>query len=156
MIGTLKSIAYKPKDAPQIERGYQRLALPEARLVADYGIENDRKGGHPKRHLNVMDQITLTELAAEGYPMGVGVLGENLILSGVDLRRLPQGAHLQIGDEAVIALLALREPCEQLTKLDSRMPQAVEGRVGFMCRVVRGGLIRVGDAVTLVPQPESA
>ncbi len=155
MIGTLKSIAYKPKDAPTVARGYQRLLLDEARLVEGYGIEGDRKGGHPRRNLNVMDEATLAELAAEGYPIGAGVLGENLILSGVDLRRLPQGAHLQIGGEAVIALLALREPCEQLTELDSRMPHSVEGRVGFMCRVVRGGLIRVGDAVVLVPQTES-
>lgn len=152
--GTLKSIAYKPKDAPHAPRGYQRVALQEARLIEGYGIEGDRKGGNPKRNLNVMDDITLAELAAEGYPTGVGVLGENLVISGIDLRTLPEGAHLQIGAEAVIALRALREPCEQLTELDSRMPNSVVGRVGFMCRVVKGGLIRIGDPVVVILQPE--
>jgi len=154
--GTLKSIVYKPKDAPHAPRGYQRVALQEAHLIADYGIEGDRKGGNPKRNLNVMDDITLAELAAEGYPTGVGVLGENLIISGIDLRKLPAGTHLQIGDEAVILLRALREPCEQLTELDSRLPSAAIGRVGFMCRVVKGGLIRVGDPVIVISQPEPA
>lgn len=153
--GTLKSIVYKPKNAPQVARGYQRVALREARLIADYGIEGDRKGGNPKRNLNVMDDITLAELAAEGYPTGAGVLGENLIISGIDLRTLPAGAYLRIGAEAIIQLRALREPCEQLTELDSRMPESVVGRVGYMCRVVRGGLIHVGDPVTLVQQPEA-
>lgn len=155
-IATLKSIVYKPKDAPHLPRGYQRVAVQAARLIADYGIEGDRKGGHPKRNLNVMDDLTLAELAAEGYPTGAGVLGENLILSGIDLRALPQGTHLQIGAEAIIRLLALRQPCEQLAELDSRMPDSVVGRVGYMCRVVRGGLIRVGDPVTLAPHVETA
>jgi MOSC domain-containing protein YiiM len=154
--GTLKSIVYKPKDAPHTPHGYQRVALQAARLIADYGIEGDRKGGNPKRNLNVMDDITLAELAAEGYPTGIGVLGENLIISGIDLRTLPAGTHLQIGDEAVILLRALREPCEQLTELDSRLPSAAVGRVGFMCRVVKGGLIRVGDPVIVISQPETA
>jgi MOSC domain-containing protein YiiM len=154
-IGTLESITYKPKQAPPVPRGYQRVAAQEARLIADYGIEGDRKGGHPKRNLNVMDTITLAELAAEGYPTGAGVLGENLVISGIDLRRLPAGAHLQIGAEAIVQLGKLREPCEQLTELDSRMPDSVVGRVGFMCRVVRGGLIRVGDPVAVVLPPET-
>lgn len=154
IVGTLKSIVYKPKDAPHTPSGFQRVSLQEARLIADYGIEGDRKGGNPKRNLNVMDDITLAELAAEGYPTEAGVLGENLIISGIDLRTLPQGTHLQIGTEAIILLRALREPCEQLSEIDSRMPQSVIGRVGYMCRVVRGGLIRVDDPVTLVLYPE--
>ncbi|MFQ3535004.1 MAG: MOSC domain-containing protein [Aggregatilineales bacterium] len=154
--GTLRSIVYKPKDAPHALRGYQRVALQEARLIADYGIQGDRKGGNPKRNLNVMDDITLAELAAEGYPTSPGVLGENLIISGIDLRTLLQGTCLQIGAEAIILLRALREPCQQLAELDARMPDSVVGRVGYMCRVVRGGLIRVGDPVTLVTQLETA
>lgn len=147
---TVKSIVYKPQGESAPEIGYLRRPITEAMLIEGYGIERDRKGGNPKRNLNVMDERTQAELAAEGYPTGAGTLGENIILSGIDLRTLPEGTPLQIGDEAVIALGKLREPCEQLTPLDERMPEGVVGRVGAMCRVVRSGRIRVGDPVTVL------
>jgi MOSC domain-containing protein YiiM len=144
----VKSIVYKPKsESGGHNVGYLRRPLQEANLVESYGIEGDRKGGNPNRNLNVMDAITIEELAAQGYPTGPGVLGENIILSGVDLRALPEGTQLRLGDEAVIALGKPRIPCEQLTPLDARMPENVAGRVGVMCRVVKSGRVRVDDAV---------
>ncbi len=143
--GNLVSIVYSPQPG-----SYNRKALAEAILVAGYGIEGDRKGGHPNRNLNMMDQEMLRMLAAEGYPTGPGVLGENLIVSGVNLTALPAGTRLRIGLEAEVEVVRLREPCYKLTALDPRMPDAVIGRVGVMARVVESGVIRVGDAVATI------
>ncbi len=145
MSGHLASIVYSPDPG-----SYNRHPLSEAMLRAGYGIEGDRKGGNPRRNLNIMDQEMANALAVEGYPGGAGVLGENLILAGVDLSGQPEGARLRIGAEAVIEVVSLRKPCYKLTALDARMPAAAVGRVGVMARVVEGGLIRVGDAVTAI------
>ncbi len=143
MSGHLASIVYSPDPG-----SYNRHPLSEAMLLTGYGIEGDRKGGNPRRNLNIIDQEMANALAAEGYPSGAGVLGENLILTGVDLGAQPEGARLRIGPEAVIEVVSLRKPCYKLTALDARMPDSVIGRVGVMARVVESGLIRVGDAVT--------
>jgi MOSC domain-containing protein YiiM len=142
MSGNLVSIVYSP-----LAGSYNRKALSQAFLVADYGIEHDRKGGHPRRNLNIMDQEVLDQLAGEGYPAAPGVLGENLIVEGIHLTGQPSGTLVRIGLDAVIELVKLREPCYKLTALDPRMPAAVAGRVGFMARVVESGVVRVGDAV---------
>ena len=145
MTGKLISIVYSP-----LAGSFNRKALPQAVLVAGYGIERDRKGGHPRRNLNVMDQEVLGRLAGEGYPADPGVLGENLIVQGVQLTEQPSGTLVRIGLDAVIELVALREPCYKLTPLDPRMPDSVIGRVGMMARVVEGGVVRVGDSVAVV------
>lgn len=145
MSGHLASIVYSPDPG-----SYNRHPLHEAMLLAGYGIEGDRKGGNPRRNLNIMDQEMVATLAAEGFPSGAGVLGENLIIAGVDLSAQPEGARLRIGSEAVIEVVSLRKPCYKLTALDARMPDAVVGRVGVMARVVAGGPIRVGDAVAVL------
>ena len=145
MPGHLASIVYSPQPG-----SFNRHPLPEAMLFAGYGIDGDRKGGHPNRNLNIMDQEMLDALAAEGYPTGPGVLGENLILRGVHLAAQPEGARLRIGLEAVIEVVRLREPCYKLTALDPRMPDSVIDRVGVMARVVESGMIRVGDAVAVI------
>lgn len=148
----IKSIVYKPvstKNHPH-QVGYLREPLSEANLVADFGIEGDRKGGHPKRQLNIMDDVTLAELEREGYPTSPGSLGENIILSGIDLRKLKAGMHLQLGGEAIIEIGEARVPCDQLTEIDDRMPDSVAGRVGRICRVLHSGRVRVGDAVSVI------
>ncbi len=76
-------------------------------------------------------------------------MGENLIVEGVHLTDQPSGTLVRIGLDAVIELIALREPCYKLTPLDPRMPDSVIGRVGMMARVVEGGVVRVGDAVAV-------
>jgi MOSC domain-containing protein YiiM len=151
-MASIKSIVYKPQDAKHTpgQVGYTRVPLPEVNLIENYGIEGDRKGGHPRRQLNVMDDATLAELEREGYPTEPGTLGEQIILSGIDLRTLRKGAHLQLGADAVIELGNLREPCEQLTPLDERMPENVINRVGVMCRVITSGRIKVGDPVSVL------
>ena len=145
MAGHLSSIVYSP-----FPGSFNRRALIQATLAAGFGIENDRKGGHPNRNLNVMDQEMVDALADEGYPNGPGVLGENLILQRVGISSLPPGSRLRIGPEAVIEVVRLREPCYKLTALDPRMPDSVIGRVGVMARVVESGVIRVGDAVAVL------
>jgi molybdopterin adenylyltransferase len=154
-MATIKSIVYKPKGAKQAHDslGYLRVPVAEATLLEGHGIEGDRKGGNPRRNLNVMDEITQAELETEGYPVGPGVLGENIILGGIDLRTLEPGTCLRLGSEAIIQLGKPRVPCEQLTPLDERMPESVHERVGTMCRVIKSGRIKVGDPVSVINEP---
>jgi MOSC domain-containing protein YiiM len=156
-MASIKSIVYKPGDEPEDRSvvGFLRRPLDAAMLVEGYGIQGDHKGGHPKRHLNVMDEVTLAELKAEGYPTGAGKLGENIILSGIDLRPLPDGTQLRLGSQAVIVLGKPRVPCERLTPLDARMPASVEERVGRMCRVIKSGSIKVGDAIEVLVEAKA-
>ncbi|MER2600045.1 MAG: MOSC domain-containing protein [Caldilineales bacterium] len=142
MPGVLSNIVFTP-----LPGSFNRKPLVEATLIAGYGITDDRKGGHPKRNLNIMDEEMLAMLASEGYPAQPGVLGENLVVQGINVSALPAGSHLRIGDSALIEVGKLREPCYKLTALDARMPDTVIGRVGVMARVLHGGIIRVGDSV---------
>lgn len=145
MKGSLLSIVYSLQPG-----SFNRKALAEAILLAGFGIEGDRKGGHPNRNLNILDQEMLHTLAAEGYPTDPGVLGENLIVGGINLTTQPEGARLRVGADAIVEVVRLREPCYKLTALDPRMPDSVIGRVGVMARVVEGGAIRVGDQVAMI------
>lgn len=153
-MATLKSIAYKPKDSANRHTSgiYVRHFLTETVLVEDLGIEDDQKSGNQARSLNVTDEITLAELSAEGLPAGPGQLGENLIIGGLNMRQLSAGMCLRIGAEAVIELRKLRTGCNQLHSLDTRMPDHVVGRIGWMCRVVRTGYVTLGDVVEVVTE----
>ncbi|MGD8405384.1 MAG: MOSC domain-containing protein [Anaerolineales bacterium] len=148
---SVTSIVYKPKGtAPDQEDHYLRTPLDSANLVAGYGIEGDRKGGNPKRNLNIMSYETLEALREEGFSTLPGQMGEQIDIKGLDMGNLAVGDKLQIGDAAIVEVISQRTGCERFEHIQGKTPQQAAGRMGIMAKVVSGGRIAVGDSVTLL------
>lgn len=142
------SIVYKPEDSKPSDH-YTRVPLQSAALIENYGIEGDRKGGHPKRQLNIMTQEVLAQLQQEGFNTAPGQMGEQIIVSGLDMNALVEGDRVQLG-EAVIEITDYRNGCDRFQALQSKNPADAKGRLGAMARVVTGGKIAIGDAVKVL------
>ena len=149
------------------------------RLVAGLGVEGDAHSGATVKHrsrvarnptqpnlrqVHLMHAELFQELAARGFTVGAGDMGENITTAGVDLLGLPTGARLHLGDTAVVEVTGLRNPCSQLDRFQDGLMAAVldrdaEGNVvrkaGVMGIVVTGGEVRPGDRiqVELPPAP---
>lgn len=103
----------------------------------------------------------LDMVAGRGFQVDPGELGENVTTADIDLFELPTGTVLRLGDEAMIVLTGLRNPCGQINGLQegllSELRTKVDGetirRGGVMAMVVNGGEVRAGDpiAVSLPP-----
>lgn len=144
----IASIVYKPMGQPEPESEYLRLDVEDARLVADYGIEGDAKGGHhPDRQLNLMSYETLTLLRGRGFYTEPGQMGEQIVIQQMDVDRLAAGARLQLGDDAVIEVVKPRTGCDKFERLQKQSPSTVQGQMGVMAKVIAGGVIHVGDPV---------
>jgi MOSC domain-containing protein YiiM len=144
------SIVYTPEKVPGYPKPFTRIPLSEATLVAGHGIQGDRKGGHPKRQLNVMCYETLAQMKREGFKVGPGEMGEQIVISGIDVDELVPGERIQLGADVCIEVASLREPCERFEAAQDKPLELAIGKVGVMARVITGGEIRVGDPVELV------
>jgi MOSC domain-containing protein YiiM len=100
----------------------------------------------------------LDELRGKGYDVAPGVLGENLTTRGVDLLALPVGTLLHLGDDAVVTLTGLRNPCYQIDDCRPGVLKEVLGRdaagevvrrAGVMAVVTRSGRVHADDPVTV-------
>ncbi len=154
-MATLKSIVYKPTGAPDCTTGYTRVPLQQAELVGGYGIAGDRKGVRVSRQLNVMTYETAVQLGEEGFTASPGSLGEQLMISGLDVDALTPGDQIRIGESAVIAMTEPRTGCGKFERYQNMLRSDAAGRLGMMARVVTGGTIWVGDEVTLCVPPAS-
>ncbi len=107
------------------------------------------------------------ELAAKGFQVGPGSMGENVTTAGLDLLALPRGTLLHLGAAAVIEVTGLRNPCAQLNRHQPGLMAAVLGRAadgslvlraGIMGVVLHGGPVQAGDViqVDLPPPPHEA
>ena len=144
------------------------------RLVAGEGVEGDAHRGVTIKHrsrvradpgqpnlrqVHLMHEEVHAELAAQGFRMAPGLMGENITTRGVDLLGLSTGARLRIG-EVVLEVTGLRNPCLQLEALQPGLMTACLGRgpdgepvrkAGIMAIVVVGGEIRAGDPICIEP-----
>jgi len=147
----IASIVYKPEGVPEPPDAYLRVDIDEAHLIEGYGIEGDAKGGHPNRQLNLMSYETLTNLRALGFYTEPGQMGEQIVIHRLDVDGLPSGARLQIGESAVVEVIKPRTGCDRFSAIQGKPLSAVEGQMGVMAKVVSSGLIRIGDAVKVLP-----
>ncbi len=150
-MSTIDRIVYQPVDR-EYEDGatdFIRVPVLSANLVADFGIENDRKAGHnPRRQLNLLSREWLDTVAGLGFQTGAGQFGEQLTVSGLPFNDIQPGTQLQLGDEAVIEVTQPRTGCSRLEAAQGRSIAGI-GPIGLLARVVIGGEIRVGDEIVI-------
>ena len=112
---SVTSIVYKPAGTASDQKDhYLRIPLNSARLVDGYGIEGDRKGGNPKRNLNIMSYETLEALREEGFSTLPGQMGEQIVIKGLDVGQLAEGDQLQIGDHTCVEVVNHRTGCQRI------------------------------------------
>ncbi len=132
------------------------------RLLAGLGVEGDAHAGatvkhrsrvtrnvaHPNlRQVHLIHEELFDELAAKGFSVGAGDLGENITTRGIDLLSLPTGTKLALGSAAVVEITGLRNPCSQIDRFQSGLMKAV------LDRAADGSLIRKTGVMAIVIAP---
>lgn len=156
--------------------GFSKDPCGRLTLVEGLGVAGDAHEGHTVQHLSRIkvdpDQPNLRqvhlihaelfdELAAKGFALSAGDLGENVLTRGVDLLGLAEGTCLELG-ASVIRVTGLRNPCKQIEAfmpgllaemIEKRPDGSLIRKCGIMAVVVRGGAVAVGDPIE-VRSPE--
>jgi MOSC domain-containing protein YiiM len=171
--GVVVAVSAKPA------HGVDKPNRAAIRLIAGEGVDGDAHRGTTVKHRSRvardpsqpnLRQVHLIhaelheELAAQGFALAPGLMGENVTTRGIDLLGLPAGATLRLGAEARVRITGLRNPCLQLDGLRPGLMAACLGRgpdgepvrkAGVMGVVLAGGEVRAGDTIA-VELPDGA
>jgi MOSC domain-containing protein YiiM len=110
--------------------------------------------GSPDQALCLYSLQVIEQLQAEGHPIFPGASGENLTLSGLEWIELGPGKQLEVGDHVLIEITSFTSPCQKNAQWFvngnfGRMSQVRHpGWSRLYAKVVHGGLVKTGDAVT--------
>lgn len=156
---------------------FSKATVPVIELVAGLGVVGDAHQGARVKHrsrvradptqpnlrqVHLFQSEVFADVAADGFVVGPGDLGENITTTGLDLLALPTGATLRIGEQALVTLTGLRNPCGQINGhadglLDALRPRRADGSVelrgGVMGVVILGGTVRTGDPIEVSLPP---
>lgn len=157
---------------------FSKAAVPYIDLVVGLGVEGDAHRGSTVQHrsrvardptqpnlrqVHLVHAELFTELAACGFKVRPGEIGENVTTDGVNLLELPTATRLRLGPDVVLEITGLRNPCTQLDRfqhglmaatLDRDADGGLVRKAGVMAIVVTGGRVHVGDAIQVeLPLP---
>jgi MOSC domain-containing protein YiiM len=167
----MRSLGERLLDVPQLgevswigvrpAHGAAMTVLSEVRALEGRGLDGDRAArGKPgsNRQVTLLQEEHLAVLASLTGALEVRPeqLRRNLLVTRVNLLALIK-LRFAIGDEVVLVGTGPCAPCQKLDEsLGSGGFQAARGHGGITARVERGGLIRLGDSVRVLPAPTTS
>jgi len=130
--------------------GMPKLPIESAMVTRD-GVAGDwqrnrKYHGGPNRAVCIFSEELYAWLVEQGITLANGSVGENFTTRGLDLQALGKGDRLRVGG-CIIELTDVRVPCSNLKKWHAKLPMLIEGRSGWVAKVVQEGLVRQGDPV---------
>ncbi len=132
-------------------RGVQKQPRDTAWLDKDWGIRGDAHAGHWHRQVSLLAAEEIAAFNEKGAGVQPGAFGENLVVEGIDLRRLPVGTLLQSGD-VLLELTQIGKECHNHCAIYQKMGDCIMPREGVFARVIQGGKIAVGDEISVQPR----
>ncbi|WP_240759154.1 MOSC domain-containing protein [Lichenicoccus roseus] len=145
--GVVRWIGVRP------QRRLPLVAVPEVALDPQLGLDGDHYAGRGSRNRQVT-LIAAEQLVAIASYLGLdriepGRLRRNLVVAGFNLHGL-KGHALRVGD----AVLEVTGDCHPCSRMEAEFGpggyNAVRGHGGVTARILAGGMVRLGDALSRV------
>ncbi len=153
--------------------GLGKDVIPVIELIAGQGVAGDAHCGVSVKHrsrvakdptqpnlrqVHLIDTILLDSVRSQGFGVAPGELGENILVTGIDLLALATGTQLRFPSGATLCLTGLRNPCHQLNGhseglMNALLSRAPDGGLirkgGVMATVSHSGTVRPGDDINV-------
>ena len=131
------------------KKGTQKKNVHRAKLIEEFGIENDAHAGKWHRQVSLLSYEKIEEFKAKGAPIDDGAFGENLIVSGYDLKSLPVGTRFRCG-EVLLEVTQIGKQCHSGCEIFKIMGDCIMPREGIFAKVLESGTIKVGDKIEVI------
>ena len=131
------------------KKGTLKKPVPEIKLKLRHGIVGDAHAGDWHRQISLLAEESIDTMRPRSpIALDPGVFAENINTEGIDLKGLPVGTHLRIG-ETEVEMTQIGKECHNDCAIRRQVGDCCMPREGIFLRVLEEGEVRPGDAVTL-------
>lgn len=146
-MGKIKAICISEK------KGTQKTEVQEAELIADFGIKGDAHAGKWHRQVSLLGYEKIEAFKEKGVQLENGAFGENIVVEGFDLKKLPVGTKFQVGD-VLLELTQIGKECHSHCAIYHAVGDCIMPREGVFTKVLQGGIIHRGDEMIMIKPEE--
>ena len=135
------------------KKGVRKRPVPEVALKTDYGIEGDAHASSAwHRQVSLLALESIDKMRGMGLEVKPGDFAENITTEGIDLLSLPVGTHLAIGEGIEVEVSQIGKECHTRCAIFYQAGDCVMPKEGIFVKVLKGGMVNVGDIITVTGQ----
>jgi len=135
------------------KKGIKKEAIAEGFFKEDYGLVSDAHAGSD-RQVSLLAIESVDKMRGMGLDLNPGDFAENITTEGIDLVSLPIGTRILIGDNVTLEMTRIGKECHAACAIRRQVGDCIMPREGVFARVVKSGLVKPGDRVTIGEKAE--
>ena len=123
--------------------------VKQALFIADYGMEGDGHAGSGHRQISLLGIESYNRLEEKGKKFDFGSFAENITTEGFVLNKLTVGTIFKIGEtiQEITEIGKKGHDKFEIIKLFGAYVLPVEG---IFTKVIKGGIVKVGDKIEII------
>lgn len=130
-------------------KGTVKREVPEIQLKRRHGIVGDAHAGDWHRQISLLAEESVDKMRALLPGLEPGAFAENINTRGLELKSLPVGTRLRLG-EAAVEITQIGKQCHSDCEIKRLTGTCVMPTEGVFAVVVREGTVRKGDEIEIL------
>ena len=129
-------------------KGVPKHEVGSIELKIGHGIVGDAHAGDWHRQISLLAEESVDTMRAVcPIALDAGIFAENINTRGIELRTLPVGTHLRVG-ETELAATQIGKQCHNDCEIKRATGKCVMPTEGIFAVVVKEGRVQAGDVYT--------
>lgn len=141
-MATIKAVCISEK------KGTAKKNVGQAELIENFGLKDDAHAGNWHRQVSLLSYEKIEEFKTLGVDVKDGDFGENLIVEGIDLAKLPIGTKITI-NEVLLEVTQIGKECHTGCAIAQDVGKCIMPTEGIFAKVLKGGIVKSGDKVII-------
>ncbi|MFH0888357.1 MAG: MOSC domain-containing protein [Planctomycetota bacterium] len=139
-----------------------RKGIPKKNVGSAYieiakGLKNDAHSGFGLRQVSLLAResidrfvtLTASKMREKGYELQEGSFAENLTTEGIDLKSLPIGTELKIGETVRLRITQIGKDCHTKCAIFRKIGDCIMPVEGVFAEVLQSGDVKIGDKIEI-------
>jgi len=134
------------------EKGTKKENIEEAKLIENFGIEDDAHAGDWHRQVSLLGIESIEKMKQMGMDLELdfGDFAENITTKGIELYSLPVGTILNIGDDIKLEVTQIGKECHHGCEILKQVGKCIMPEEGIFAKVITGGVVKTGDEINII------
>lgn len=131
------------------KKGVVKHPVEQAEFISG-GIAGDAHcGADDIRQVSLLADESVDTMRAMGLNLDAGAFAENITTQGIELKTLPIGTKLKIG-ETIQEVSKIGKECHHGCAIKQQTGSCVMPTEGIFTRVIAGGVVKPGDLIEVM------
>lgn len=131
------------------KKGTVKREVPEIQLKLRHGIVGDAHAGDWHRQISLLAEESVDKMRSLLPDLQPGAFAENIKTRGLELKTLPVGTRLRLG-ETVVEVTQIGKECHSDCEIKRLTGKCVMPTEGVFAVVVQEGTVRKGDEIEIL------